>query len=409
DETTTLEHTAPASFLRAALSLAAHGLTSEGVLRLLKTGLCGFAADDVAALENYAYTWQLCSEDWRAPFTKNPSGFGPAGDALTEEDVTILTASERVRAAAVPKLDAFLRAMHGTGRGAKAVSAAARADGSAASSADAANEPLKNGRTAGEISHALYALLQAFDGDAHTAQLAETLGLGEDGGGEAVYRTWNTMMTLLDQMNALLGGDYITAQEYDDLLVLLLRASDIGHVPQTQNVVILTTADRMRLQNPKYCFVLGVSEGAFPKAVGYSGLLTHTDREHLVQSGVDMPGSYENRMLLEQMFFYRALTAPSQGLYLSAVKPEAGAPPLTSALTVLLDALTPPPLFLSLAEKAPTPAAALDLLGAQYREDTPETAALAAALESDAAAADSLRAMERAAVPPPFAARDTAA
>ncbi|MEG2393521.1 MAG: PD-(D/E)XK nuclease family protein, partial [Ruthenibacterium sp.] len=426
DETTTLEHTAPAAFLRAALGLAANSLTSEGVLRLLKTGLCGFAAEEIAALENYAYTWQLHSEDWRAPFVKNPSGFGPAGSALTAEDAAVLEVAERVRAAAVPKLDAFLRAMHGTGRGARAAQSAATAAsapsaateptaGAAANESTAPSEPTaaadqapQNGRTAGEISHALYALLQAFDGAGHTAQLAETLGFGGEKGGEAVYRTWNTMMAMLDQMNALLGEDFVTAQEYDDLLVLLLRASDIGHVPQTQNVVIVTTADRMRLQNPRYCFVLGVAEGEFPKTVGYSGLLTHTDRERLVQSGVDMPGSYENRMLLEQMFFYKALTAPSQGLYLSAVAPEAGGAPLSSALTGILRTLTPHPLSLSLAEKARAPAAALDLLGAQYREDTPETAALAAALETDAAAADSLRAMERAAVPPPFAARNTA-
>ena len=73
--------------------------------------------------------------------------------------------------------------------------------------------------------------------------------------------------------------------------------------PETQDAVMLTTADRMRLSGPKVCFVVGAEEGKFPKLAGASGLLTHADRDLLVQNGVQMPGSYENRTLLEQMFF----------------------------------------------------------------------------------------------------------
>ena len=42
----------------------------------------------------------------------------------------------------------------------------------------------------------------------------------------------------------------------------------------------------------------------------------------------------------------------------------------------LVEALAPPADVLDEAQRAPTPAAALDLLGAAYREDTPQTAAL---------------------------------
>ena len=43
----------------AALSLLSKGLSTEALLRLLKTDLCGFAPEEIAVLENYAYTWQL--------------------------------------------------------------------------------------------------------------------------------------------------------------------------------------------------------------------------------------------------------------------------------------------------------------------------------------------------------------
>ncbi|MDO5385437.1 MAG: PD-(D/E)XK nuclease family protein [Rikenellaceae bacterium] len=172
---------------------------------------------------------------------------------------------------------------------------------------------------------------------------------------------------------------------------------------------MLTTADRMRLSGPKVCFVVGAEEGKFPKLAGASGLLTHADRDLLVQNGVQMPGSYENRTLLEQMFFYRALTAAGQRLYVSFTAPEHGGAAVTSALLPAAGALSPGPDELTPAQWAPTPAAALDLYGQRYRKDTPEVSALAAALARDGTMAGSLAAMDAAAHPAPFAARDAAA
>ena len=319
-------------------------------------------------MENYAYTWQLKAADWRAPFEKNPAGFGAQ---MTDEDRAALARAEALRAEVVPRVERFL---------------------------DAAR-----GQTAAGISKQLYLLLDAFSGAEHTAQAAAAFEqAGDPLRARALYATWENMMDLLGQMEQLLGGDEVTAAEYAELFALLLHEADLGHVPETQDAVIVTTADRMRLDSPDVCFVLGVSEGKFPKLLGASGLLSHADRDLLVQGGVEMPGSYENRTLLEQMFFYRALTAPAQALYVSFVPPEAGGAPLSAAMEPLVEALAPPADVLDEAQRAPTPAAALDLLGAAYREDTPQTAALEAALRRQDTLAESLAAMERAARPRTF-------
>lgn len=368
DETTSPEHTAPAAFFTAALSLLSKGLSTEALLRLLKTDLCGFEPEEIAVLENYAYTWQLKAADWRAPFEKNPAGFGAQ---MTDEDRAALARAEALRAEVVPRVERFL---------------------------DAAR-----GQTAAGISKQLYLLLDAFSGAEHTAQAAAAFEqAGDPLRARALYATWENMMDLLGQMEQLLGGDEVTAAEYAELFTLLLHEADLGHVPETQDAVIVTTADRMRLDSPDVCFVLGVSEGKFPKLLGASGLLSHADRDLLVQGGVEMPGSYENRTLLEQMFFYRALTAPAQALYVSFVPPEAGGAPLSAAMEPLVEALAPPADVLDEAQRAPTPAAALDLLGAAYREDTSQTAALEAALRRQDTMAESLAAMERAARPAHF-------
>ena len=71
DEPTTPENTAPARAVLAALDLVRGGLGGPALLRLVKTGLVDLPEETACALENYAYTWPLHADDWRAPFTRS--------------------------------------------------------------------------------------------------------------------------------------------------------------------------------------------------------------------------------------------------------------------------------------------------------------------------------------------------
>ena len=112
-------------------------------------------------------------------------------------------------------------------------------------------------------------------------------------------------MGLLDEMASLLGGQSVTIPEYEELFGLLLRSSDLGHIPQTLDAVVLASAGKMRLDAPDYVFVLGLSEGEFPAAPGETGLLTHADRDALMAQEIELPDCFENRVVREQVCFIR--------------------------------------------------------------------------------------------------------
>ncbi len=120
-------------------------------------------------------------------------------------------------------------------------------------------------------------------------------------------------MGLLNEMAHLLGEQTVTVAEYEDLFGLLLRSSDLGHIPQTLDAVVLASAGKMRLDAPDYVFVLGLAEGEFPAAPGEVGLLTYADRDALMAQEIDLPDCFENRVVREQVCFYKALTAPARG------------------------------------------------------------------------------------------------
>ena len=344
DEPTTPEFSAPATAVRALLALVRGADMTENLTVLAKTGLCALSEPEVCALENYAYTWSPDAAAWRTGFAKSPRGFGE--NELTEEDRKTLADAEKARQLLVTAVDS----LRGRVRGANAE----------------------------QISRALYFCLKELGAEEQQAAQIESIRAARGiPAAEEAAREWNVVMQLLDEMAHLLGGQGVTLAEYEDLFSLLLRSSDLGHIPQTLDAVVLASAGKMRLDAPDYVFVLGLAEGEFPCAPSETGLLTHADRDVLMAKQIDLPDCFENRVVREQVCFYKALTVPAKGLWLSW--PKGQGKTLCAALEPIVEALHPAAPELELPDLAATPADALDTLGGWPLTDT-ERASLTEAL-----------------------------
>ena len=347
DESTTPEFSAPATAVRCLLALARGAELTEQLTTLAKTGLCALTEEEVCALENYAYTWSPNAAAWRAPFEKNPRGFGDVEP--TDEDKENLARAEKARALLITAAD-----------GLRAKLRSANAE---------------------QMSRALYFCLKELG--AEDAQAAQVEAIRAERGipaAEEAAREWNVVMGLLDEMASLLGGQSVTIPEYEELFGLLLRSSDLGHIPQTLDAVVLASAGKMRLDAPDYVFVLGLSEGEFPAAPGETGLLTHADRDALMAQEIELPDCFENRVVREQVCFYKALTAPAKGLWMSW--PKGQGQTLCAALEPIVEALQPAAPQLELIDLAATPADGLDVLGGGWPLTELERASLTEALRA---------------------------
>ena len=350
DEPTTPEFSAPATAVRALLALLRGSDMTEQLTVLAKTGLCALSEEQVCALENYAYTWSPNAAAWRAEFTKNPKGFGE--NELTDEDRQNLDRAEDARRKLVDAVDTL--------RG-----------------------KVKGGN-AEQISRAVYFCLKELGAEEQQAGLVEDIRAARGiPAAEEAAREWNVVMQLLDEMASLLGQQSVTVAEYEDLFGLLLRSSDLGHIPQTLDAVVLASAGKMRLDAPDYVFVLGLAEGEFPCAPAECGLLTHADRDALMAQQVELPDCFENRVIREQVCFYKALTAPAKGLWLSW--PKGQGLTLCAAVEPLVDALHPAAPELELTDLAATPADGLDTLGGGWLLTDVERASLTEALHTPGA------------------------
>ena len=347
DEPTTPAFSAPAAAVTALLALGRGADWTENLTALAKTGLCSLTEAEVCALENYAYTWSPTAADWRGKFEKDPRGFGDR--PKSPEDEANLENAEKARKLLVDAVET----LRGKLRGANAE----------------------------QISRALYFCLDALGAEAQQAAQVEALRQSRGiPAAEEAAREWNVVMGLLDEMARLLGDQDVTVSEYEDLFGLLLRSSDLGHIPQTLDAVVLANAGKMRLDDPDYVFILGLAEGEFPAAPGQAGLLTHADRDALMAREVELPDCFENRVVREQVCFYKALTAPAKGLWLSW--PKGQGLPLCAAAEPLCAALQPAAPELALFDLAATPADGLDCLGGGWPLTDTERASLSAAIDS---------------------------
>lgn len=344
DEPTTPEFSAPATAVRALLALLRGADMTENLTILAKTGLCALTEPQVCALENYAYTWSPNAAAWRTKFEKSPKGFGE--NELSDEDAKTLEDAETARQLLVTAVDELRSKVRGG--------------------------------SAEQISRELYFCLKKLGAEEQQAALVEAVRTARGiPAAEEAAREWNVVMQLLNEMAHLLGGQGVTFAEYEDLFSLLLRSSDLGHIPQTLDAVVLASAGKMRLDAPDYVFVLGLAEGEFPCAPSETGLLTHADRDVLMAKQIDLPDCFENRVVREQVCVYKALTAPTKGLWLSW--PKGQGKTLCAALEPIVEALHPAAPELELPDLAATPADALDTLGGWPLTDT-ERASLTEAL-----------------------------
>lgn len=265
------------------LDMAANGISTQSLMRYLKTDLAGLTAEETAELENYAVIWSIDGAKWRSDFTENPDGLGATMQTRSEEKLATL--NELRRRAVAPILKFRLDF----------------ADGN----------PL-------EKSERLYRFLIELGVDASLKSCALAL-LGAGAAAEAQQQNavWDTLMQILDMLARVPVDGTLTPGRYRELFTVLLESTDLGQIPDGLDTVCIGSADRIRIAPPRFVFVLGANEGVFPENPPTQGVLNDVDRKILLPLGLELTETAEYKAVDERFFAYYALTLPKERLYVS--------------------------------------------------------------------------------------------
>ena len=260
-------------------------LRSDDILSLVKSGITYIDDEEINALENYVYLWNINGSKWTKPFENSTKGFV---SEITESDRTELEKINSTREKIIAPVLAF-------------------------------RKNTKN-RTAKEICEQIYYTLISFQVDKKIKENAVELSrLNHRTLAEMQGRIWDMVMDVLDGLSKILPNEPITLKEFSKLFSLVISAEDLGSLPSGLDNVQLGQADRIRTDNPKAVFVLGANEGEFPLASTGGGLLSEADRRILLENDFKLYSYGELLNIQEKYFAYMACCSSKEKLFVSYI------------------------------------------------------------------------------------------
>ncbi|MEL7608760.1 MAG: PD-(D/E)XK nuclease family protein [Bacillota bacterium] len=263
----------PAAVLMvSALRCAERGFFRSDFLDLIKSGLCRLADDQADALENYMLRFGLQGSMLLRPFERGEEGERQAA----EEARTIV-------------MDALL--------------------------------PLREGlraKSAREKTRALYEYLVRLDVAGQLQKRVEALReeqrleLADENA-----QIYNLLIELLDQLYTIVGDDAIPLSKYLAMLEEGMAAYEAGIIPTTTDQVLLGNLSRTRARAVRALFVLGAAEGVLPRHHHDDSVIDDSELACLSALGLNVWGGSDVNTMIDTFELYRALSRPTELLYLS--------------------------------------------------------------------------------------------
>lgn len=358
-----------AVYLTSLLEIACNGLTTDALMRHLKTGLTDLSEEEISEIENYAFVWRIKSSQWRDDFTQNPNGYGTE---LTDFDAEKLNSLNEIRKKAVAPVLGFKR------------------DFSQAEDEKKA-EVIYDCLIKNSIDKKLKALSDELLANGKTALSQEQ---------DAV---WTLIIGMLDKLWNTCRNSGVSDKRFFELFNILMSVSDFGSVPKSVDAVTLSAADRARVPVKKYVFIVGANDGVFPLNPPTQGLLSDKDRTALKNAGIELAETAEYKLTEEKYIAYRAVITAGERLFVSYCDADYQGTGLTeSQLVREIRKIFPslevteyeniPPL-----EKIESGASAFEMYAENYIEDSEFMSSVREYLACDGVNAGKLKTLENAA------------
>jgi ATP-dependent nuclease, subunit B len=251
-----------------ALSIINNNWRLGDVISYVKTGLIDVSYDESDVLEMYVTTWNINGNRWTGDriWTLNPAGYT---DKMSDRDKEILNIVNDLRV----RINAPLRKL-----------------------TEVFTSEECNAKT---ISTAIYNYLIDL-------KIPEKLSDGR--------QLWNTLMKAFDELVITAGDITLTAEQYADLLMLIINETDMGKIPAAVDEVVIGNADKLRTGTVKHAYILGVNDGVFPRSQTDHSIFSDTERKILEENKINLSYGSDMKITDELLYFYDSALCAGESL-----------------------------------------------------------------------------------------------
>lgn len=251
---------------------------SDCMLKLLKAGFGDFDTEEIAELENYSIKYKIKGTMWKKPFRRGKGEYGEEGIKKVEE----------LRIKAIKHLLPL-------------------------------EKIFENNTITGEFIKDFYNYLcdelKLKEKILLFSQEQEKKGLTDFA--DETIQTWDSIVTIFDQMYEIMGDETFDAADFRDIFYVGISQVEIGILPPTEDGLLLGTMQRSRTGKIKALVVVGANEGILPQEKPSQGLFSPEERELFHNEGKELCKVDKIRFMEEKMAIYRNFSSPSDYLWVS--------------------------------------------------------------------------------------------
>ena len=265
-------------FIRAVLEVISRDFSYHAVMRLLRTGYCGILQEEIDQLENYLLATGIRGKAmWSKRWLRLPRN----EKAYDLEKLESLR--QQLMERFLPVIEVFTRK-------------------------SSVEEQIK----------ALYLYIaelevekQLFDRE------KELLEVGEQAKSKEYGQIYRIVMDLFQKCIRVLGQEYLTIEEFEEILDAGFEAARVAVIPPGIDSVTIGDIERTRLTHVKVLIFMGVNEGIVPKAVHHGGIISPYERESLEEKELTLAPGAREQAFIQKFYLYLNMTKPSNQLYLT--------------------------------------------------------------------------------------------
>ena len=274
----------PIKFLFSALRIKMYNWRTEDVISYLKTGLCDADTQSIDLFECYSSVWKLRASDYfGGDWTMNPDGYS---SALTERGKSILEKINALRECFVPALSRLFAALDAS-------------------------------KNVEDMCRAMYSFMEENRlSEKLTLKAEQEYAKGRRREAAEMVQLYNSSVKALENIALALSDSECTVFDFYDALRLMLDSTVINTIPTARDQVTVGSASILRTDGIKCAILIGLNEGEFPQNISENGVFSDSDKKLLSELDISLSGDMSMRSSEELFYAYRAMTAPSERLFL---------------------------------------------------------------------------------------------
>ena len=265
-------------FVRAILEVVESDFSYHAMMRLLRTGYCGFKQHEIDTLENYLLATGIRGQKmWSKKWLRMPKN-ERAYDLESLEAIR-----QKFMADFAPVRTTFFETS-----------------------------------TIAEMIQAIYAYMvglevekQLFDKE------KELLEAGEQTKSKEYGQIYRVVMDLFEKCVQVLGQETVSIQELSEILDAGFEATKVAVIPPGYDSVTIGDIERTRLNHVKVLLFLGVNDGIVPKSVNQGGILSQFERDAMEAADITLAPGTREQAFIQKFYLYLNMTKPSHQLCLT--------------------------------------------------------------------------------------------